>query len=203
VAQVFSVAKELVKLSLSGDEKDPLTNLRLQKLLYYAQAWSLVVRESELFSDDLQAWRWGPVVLAVHRKLPDGQGANQINPDTFDDAPNLQGDEAEFVKCVWEAYNQFSALQLSRMTHEELPWRKAWGDRPIDASGKDPISLDDLEEFFSKQALPASLAAYSHELRKRGEEAERKLAAMVPLDAGRLQAGARSLSRSASLVSAP
>ena len=56
--RVLSVAKELVRLSFAGDEKDPLTNLRLQKLLYYAQAWSLVLRESELFPEEIEAWRW-------------------------------------------------------------------------------------------------------------------------------------------------
>src|SRR5690348_4499790 len=85
VSQVFSVAKELVRLSLSGDEKDPLTNLRLHKLLYYAQAWSLVLRESELFSDDLQAWRCGPVVPAVYHKVPDGQSGTVISANVFAD----------------------------------------------------------------------------------------------------------------------
>lgn len=194
---VFSVAKELVKLSLSGDEKDPLTNLRLQKLLYYAQAWSLILRESELFSDDLQAWRWGPVVPAVYRKLPDEMAANHIGPDAFADAPDLQGDEAEFVKRVWEAYNQYSALQLLKMAHEELPWRNAWGDRPADGSGDDPISIDDLDSFFGKQTVPAALAEYSHRRRRKEEEAERQLAGLAPLDAGGLKNAATSFTPAA------
>src|SRR5258708_40323860 len=87
--RALSVAKELVRLSFAGDEKDPLTNLRLQKLLYYAQAWSLVLRESELFPEEIQAWRWGPVVPAVYDKLPDGQGGSQIPPDRICDGPDL------------------------------------------------------------------------------------------------------------------
>jgi len=180
VSQVFSVAKELVKLSLSGDEKDPLTNLQLQKLLYYAQAWSLVLRESELFSDEIEAWRHGPVVPAVYHSLPDGQGANQIHTDAFADAPDLRAEEADFVRRVWEAYNPYSALQLSKMTHEEAPWIKAWGGRPKDGAGNDPISVDDLEDFFGRETVPAPLAAYRHELRRREAEAKRALAEMPP-----------------------
>lgn len=199
MSQVLSIAKALVKLSLSGDESDPLTNLRLQKLLYYAQAWSLVIRETELFSDELEAWRHGPVVPAVYHRLPDDHGANPIPPDAFATAPDLEGDDAEFVRRVWEGYNPYSALQLSKMTHGELPWRKAWGDRPRDGTGNDPISVLDLEDFFGKQTTPAPLAAYGHELRKREEEeAERALAELAPLDAGRLKAVATSVTRPAS-----
>jgi uncharacterized phage-associated protein len=197
VAQVFSVAKEFVRLSLLGDEKDPLTNLRLQQLLYYAQAWSLVLREAELFSDDLQAWRWGPVVPAVYHQLPDGQGANVLSEKAFADVPDVQGDEAEFVKCVWEAYNGYSALQLSRMTREEPPWRKAWESRPGDGGGDGPISIDDLEDYFGRQAVPAPLAAYYHNRRKKEQEAERSLAGLAPLDPARLQSAATSFTPAA------
>lgn len=199
MSQVFSVAKEFVRLSLSGDETDPLTNLRLQKLLYYAQAWSLVVRESELFSDDLEAWRHGPVVPAVYRALPDDQGANHIHPEAFASFPDLQDEEAEFVRRVWEAYNPYSALQLFKMTHEETPWRKAWEDRPRDGAGNHPISVLDLEDFFARQTMPAPLAAYAHQRRKREEEAERLLAELPPLDSDRLMAAAKSFSSSTGL----
>ncbi len=200
--RALSVAKELVRLSLTGDEKDPLTNLRLQKLLYYAQAWSLVLRESELFPEEIQAWRWGPVVPAVYNNLPDGQGANQLPPAMFVDAPDLPPEDAELVRSVWEAYNQYSALQLSRMTHKETPWVRAWGDRPTDGteSGNDPIEVDDLEDYFGKQAVPAPLAAFHYELRKREEAAARQLADFPPLDPSRLRAASKSYTPAAKVL---
>jgi uncharacterized phage-associated protein len=192
--RALSVAKELVRLSFAGDEKDPLTNLRLQKLLYYAQAWSLVLRESELFPEEIEAWRWGPVVPAVYNNLPDGQGAGQVPPATFVDAPDLPPEDAELVRSVWEAYNQYSALQLSRMTHQETPWLRAWGGGPTDGtgSGSDPIEVDDLEDYFGKQAVPAPLAAYHYGLRMREEEAEKKLAEFPRLDPSRLRVASTS-----------
>lgn len=193
VSHVFSIAKEFVILSLSGDEPDPLTHLRLQKLLYYAQAWSLIVRESELFSDDLEAWRQGPVVPSVANKLQDGQGANTIRLEAFADTPDLQGEQAEFVRRVWESYNPHSACQHSRMAHEEQPWCKAWGNRGGDANGTVPIAIEDLENFFSQQEMPAPLVAHSNERRRREEEAERKLACLPPLEKDRLHAAATSV----------
>jgi uncharacterized phage-associated protein len=192
--RALSVAKELVRLSFAGEEKDPLTNLRLQKLLYYAQAWSLVLRESELFPEEIEAWRWGPVVPAVYNKLPDGQAASQIPAAMFADAPDLPPEEAELVGSVWEAYNQYSALQLSRMTHEEMPWLRAWGGGPTDGagSGNNPIKVDDLEDYFGRQAVPAPLAAYRYQLRKREEEAEKKLAEFPRLEPSRLRAASKS-----------
>jgi uncharacterized phage-associated protein len=188
------VARELVRLSLAGEEKDPLTNLRLQKLLYYAQAWSLVLRKSELFPEEIEAWCWGPVLPEVYRALPNDQGASPILPTMFADAPELPQEDAELVRSVWEAYDQYSARQLSRMTHMETPWVKAWGNRPTDGTGfgTNPIEVDALEDYFGKQAVPASLAAYSYELRKREEEAESKLAEFPRLDPNHLRATSKS-----------
>jgi uncharacterized phage-associated protein len=197
--RVLSVAKEFVRLSFAGDENDPLTTLRLQKLLYYAQAWSLVLRESELFPEEIEACRWGPVVPVVYGKLPDGQGANQVPPTIFGDAPDLPTEDAELVRSVWEAYNQYSALQLTRMTQEETPWVRAWKDRPTNGSeaGNAPIDVDDLEDYFGKQAVPAPLAAYHYELRKREAEAAKKLANLPPLAPRSLTAASKSFTPAA------
>jgi uncharacterized phage-associated protein len=199
VSQALSVAKELFELSFAGDEPDPLTNLRLQKLLYYAQAWSLIIRESELFPEDLEAWRHGPVVPAVYRTFPDGQGAKYITPEIFETVPNLHPMIAEFVERVWESYKQHSALQLSKMTHEESPWRKAWGERTKDDIGNDPILMEDLEAYFASQSVPGPLAEYEHRRRKQEEEAERVLAELPPLDADCLRKMSKSHSPSVAL----
>ncbi len=65
MSTALSVARELVRLSFENAEPDPLTGPRLQKLLYYAQAWSLAARGCCLFPEPIQARRGGPVVRAV------------------------------------------------------------------------------------------------------------------------------------------
>jgi uncharacterized phage-associated protein len=194
VSQVFSLAKELVKLSLQGDESDPLTHFRLQKLLYYAQAWSLVLRETELFPEEIRAWTNGPVVQQVYRKLPDGRCATVVPRDAFDSAPDLEPEDAAFLKHFWDAYSGYSASELYRMTHSEMPWQKARKDRP---TGNAPIPLEYIEDYFSGQPVPAPLAAYLHDLRKREEEAEMKLREIPPIDVGRFRAAATSFTPAA------
>jgi uncharacterized phage-associated protein len=194
VSQVYSLAKELVKLSLQGDESDPLTHLRLQKLLYYAQAWSLVLRDAELFPEEIIAWENGPVVEEVYRKLPDGRCAACVPEDTFASAPDLEPEDALFLKHFWEAYSGHSASQLNRMTHSEIPWQKTWNDRPNENA---PIPVQDIEEYFSRQTVPAPLAAYCHDLRRREEEAEMKLREIPPIDVGRFRATATSFTPTA------
>jgi len=195
MSQVFAVAKELVRLSLSGDEPDPLTHLRLQKLLYYAQAWSLVLRESELFPEVMEAWRHGPVVPVLYRSFSQQQaGALLHESHIIATAPDLSSEDAEFLKSLWKSYNPYSALRLSQMTHAEAPWQKAWGDRSRDGNGNTPIAMEDLEDFFSKESIPAPLAAFSHELQKREQLAERNLAEIPALDATNLKTAANAFS---------
>jgi uncharacterized phage-associated protein len=194
VSQVLSLAKELVKLSLAGEESDPLTHFRLQKLLYYAQAWSLVIRETELFPEEICAWKNGPVVQEVYGKLPDGRCAACVPEDAFAQALDLEAEDAAFLKSFWEAYSEYSASQLYRMTHSETPWQKTWKDRP---NANAPIPVKDIEEYFSRQTVPAPLAAYSHDLRKREEEAEMNLREIPPLDVGRFRETATSFTPAA------
>jgi uncharacterized phage-associated protein len=188
VSPLFSLAKELVKLSLAGEESDPLTHFRLQMLLYYAQAWSLVIRQTELFPEEIRAWKNGPVVEEVYQALSDGRCAACVPSDAFANAPDLEPEDAAFVERFWEAYSQYSASQLYRMTHSEAPWRKVRGNLPPSANGNDPIPVDLLDEYFGKQEVPAPLAEYCHDLRKREEEAEIELRDMPPIDVGLFRA---------------
>jgi uncharacterized phage-associated protein len=194
VSQVLSLAKELVKLSLQGDESDPLTHFRLQKLLYYAQAWSLVLRETELFPEEICAWKNGPVVEEVYQQLPDGRCAACIPENAFDSAPDPEPEDAAFLKHFWDAYSGYSASQLFRMTHAEMPWQKTWTGRPNENA---PIPVEDLAEYFGRQTVPAPLAAYRHDLRRREEEAEMKLLEIPPIDVGRFKAAATSFTPAA------
>jgi uncharacterized phage-associated protein len=181
VATALSVAQELVRLSLSEPEPDPLTNLRLQKLLYYAQAWSLMVRGSELFPEDMEARRHGPVVPDVYRHFAEGSSSAIVAAERVTES-DLSDDEREFVGRVWEAYKRYSAVRLAEMMHDETPWRKAWDGRPA------PIPIEAIEEFFATQAAPDAIAAYRDRLRELTEEAARRLAQIPPLDVERLRA---------------
>lgn len=128
-----------------------LDPLMLQKLLYYAQCWSLAEHSEPLFDDDIQAWKWGPVVPVVWKAY---SGRSPIVPreDLFYDP--LSDEQARIVEAVWCAYRDVSGTALSRMTHKEHPWLKARGKSSEDRPSRAPLSRD-LMRKAAKESLEA------------------------------------------------
>lgn len=96
-----------------------VTAMKLQKLVYYAQAWSLVREEKLLFPERIEAWANGPVcptLYASHR------GEFEVSTIATGDASKLTGDAKTTVDVVIEAYGKFAGYELSEMTHREAPW---------------------------------------------------------------------------------
>lgn len=124
MAKALDVAKYFIQLAQSEDEPDQLSHLRLQKLLYYAQGWSLALRKKPLFAEQIQAWAHGPVVASVYPTFAH-YGSNLIPVDENPTECALTEDECELVHSVWNAYKKFSAIKLREMTHNEAPWKEA------------------------------------------------------------------------------
>jgi uncharacterized phage-associated protein len=182
VSTAASVACEFVRLSYAGAEPDPLTNLRLQKLLYYAQAWSLAVRGASLFPEKIQARRSGPVVRPVQSALARVVGDGVVGPKDLASAPPLDEEESAFVRAVWEAYRPFSASSLSEATREEAPWRQAWGERAAADAGAETIPAEAIADYFSRRPVPGPIAAHKRWRQEQERLARERLEAMPPLD---------------------
>lgn len=105
------------------DRKGSMTAMKLQKLVYYSQAWSLVWDARPLFTDEIQAWANGPVVPTlynVHR------GSFQVASDTVEGQPSrLDPKACETIDAVLQFYGEKSAQWLSDLTHAERPWKDA------------------------------------------------------------------------------
>ncbi len=104
-------------------KRGPMSAMKLQKLVYYSQAWSLVWDERPIFDDPIEAWANGPVV----RNLYDHhRGKFLLNPGAFPGSGGaLTAEEAETVDVVLSYYGDKSPQWLSDLTHMELPWRQA------------------------------------------------------------------------------
>jgi uncharacterized phage-associated protein len=149
MASAYDVAKCLIHLAAAEDEPEFLTHLRLQKLLYYVQGWSLTLRKKAMFSEEIQAWAHGPVVASLYSKFADF-GNRPINPDEVDRPKRLTEADTQFIGMVWDAYKGYSASSLRAMTHRESPWRDARaGCKPADAC-KEVISHTAMRRFFAK-----------------------------------------------------
>jgi len=141
----LDIAKSII-LCTDVERGDTISNLKLQKLLYYLQGYWLVIFNKPLFEEDIEAWMYGPVVPSVYEYFK-GYGSRAIMPDDVSETEELSFDEDEgdlFVN-VLEEYGQFSAVKLMEMTHSELPWKSV-------ATGKgNVISHDSLVKYFSTQ----------------------------------------------------
>lgn len=138
VADVNDVAAYILK------RHGPMSTMKLQKLAYYAQAWSLVWDEVPLFDAEIQAWINGPVIYELYR-----QHRGRFTVDSWKGDPDkLTLAERETVDAVLKAYTRFSGQQLGEMAHREGPWREARGDAaPTDRSNA-PISPESMQEYY-------------------------------------------------------
>jgi len=137
-------ARDVARYFLANvDEEsgDNITNLKLQKLLYYAQGFHLAMRGGDpLFPEKVLAWPHGPVVKSVWLQYkPCSFNPIAIPADFQEDEylPEIQ----EILDAVYSTYGQFSAKKLEQMTHEESPWMNTPRMRVI--------SLSSIESYFS------------------------------------------------------
>jgi uncharacterized phage-associated protein len=126
----------------------PMTTMKLQKLLYYCQAWHLVRCAEPLFAEEIQAWQQGPVVRDLFRLH---KGQRELTDWPYGRSSKLSAAERHSVDWVVEQYGSFSASELSLMTHMEPPWylaREGLSERaPSDAT----IDLETIATYFARQ----------------------------------------------------
>lgn len=128
-------------------EGELITNLKIQKLLYYAYAWHYSLQKERLFDDTIEAWDYGPVVPRIYYKYkPYGHRAieeTETNPDL------LPRDVKEYLNSIWYSYGHYSAEALSKMTHREEPWLQSYDSR---SEYPNKIIEDDIiERFYTEE----------------------------------------------------
>jgi uncharacterized phage-associated protein len=132
-------------INLSRERGIEITNLKLQKLLYYAQAWNLVFTGDLLFSNAIEAWVHGPVVPSVFRKFK-GYRWSAIDCAV---SPVTDSRVTAHINAVLDTYGSIQATRLESLTHREEPWKAARGDRPVDEPCNALIDTNVMREFYS------------------------------------------------------
>lgn len=128
---------------------DPITNLKLQKLVYYAQAWYLALHGERLIPDTFQAWVHGPVCYPLYQRFR-SYSWNPISESV--EVPDLPEGVEAHLREVMEVYGGYSAWDLERLTHAEAPWLNARGDLPAGEPSCSVISEDDMRRFYAARA---------------------------------------------------
>ncbi|WP_299503283.1 type II toxin-antitoxin system antitoxin SocA domain-containing protein [uncultured Roseobacter sp.] len=126
-----SASQELADFLIveSRERGDLLTPLKLQKLMFYADAWSLALYEQELTTERFQAWVHGPVALSQYHRFKE----NRWRPILDEiDRPDMTEATAKHLCEIVDIFGVETGPALEAMTHQELPWIEARGGIPDD-----------------------------------------------------------------------
>lgn len=120
---------DYVIFRIASDDDSGVMNLKLQKLLYYCQAWKLAFDDSALFEGAFQAWIHGPVNRTLYDRFKGSKSLySLISMKDIEDAAIIEKIDAEsksHINSILDAYAPFSATDLEVMTHREDPWIQA------------------------------------------------------------------------------
>lgn len=140
---IMHVARKIIDLS-----EDKLTPLKLQKLAYYCQAWSLVWEERPLFNEDFQAWANGPVNPELYSKH---KGRYILEDDFLSESSGFEFSDTDMhtIRTVLEFYGSKEPFYLSELTHKERPWREARGSTPMGEPSAVVITKESMQDYYA------------------------------------------------------
>lgn len=139
----FDVAKYI----LCNIKLRSISIMRLHKLLYYAQAWSLAWDQGPLFKERIEAWVHGPVVPKIYRFH---KGKYELIPDDMPGSiDNLTQQEKDCINRVLGFYANAELQWLSDLICMEDPWNKARKGLPADVRGKNKISHASMKKYYA------------------------------------------------------
>lgn len=126
------------------NQAEPMPAMKLQKLVYYSQAWSLVWDDRRLFDESIEAWKNGPVIPSLWRR----NAYQYIVDDVGGDPSVLDRDARETILGVLRFYSSKTAEQLSDLTHVEEPWQMAREGLRPDDRGKTIIKRVWMKQYY-------------------------------------------------------
>lgn len=139
----LDVARYFIIRSYESGREDTITNMKVQKLLYYAQSLHLALFDEPLFDQEIQAWRYGPVCPTAYA-FYSGFEANQLPIPSPEILANIPYPQKEVLDEVWQYFGEYHAYHLSGLTHLEFPWKKARKGLHPNASSNENISPQDM-----------------------------------------------------------
>lgn len=139
---------------------DTISHKKLQKLLYYVEAWNLVHLSDPLMEEDFEAWVHGPVLPSLYHELKQfGFNDLKVVADEFDKPDDLvnkiirenelTSEQLELIYLVLDKYGSMNSLQLELLTHNENPWVEAREGVPPHQSCNNIIPKSKIKDFYS------------------------------------------------------
>lgn len=146
----IAVANFFINKGIS--ERNLLSPMKVQKLVYIAHGWHLAITDEDLISDEIGAWPFGPVIGSIYKKFAkySRKSIDQLAQEGGQDLELscCNEDTLEILNKIWEQYKIFSASALSNMTHKDgSPWSKSYEE------GKSNTIDNDLIKNYYKEKL--------------------------------------------------
>lgn len=132
-----------------------ITNLKLQKLLYYAQGISLAMYNTPLFVEDIEAWQHGPVVREVYNRYSTFKGRPieiQTNNEDEQLITELEQNKVanEILNTTYKNFAIYTAWRLRNMTHEDgSPWDVTQKEKGL----YETIDRDEIRDYFEREVV--------------------------------------------------
>lgn len=126
-------------------KRGEMTAMKLQKLVYYAQAWALVWDEEPLFKERIEAWANGPVVPALYDRH---RGLFKVSSWKDGDPDRLTPAHKKTIDAVLKYYGSRTSQWLSDLTHREEPWLEARQGLGLGERGSAVISHASMAEYY-------------------------------------------------------
>ncbi len=144
-----NAAADYILASQNYEEGDSITHLKLQKLVYYCQAWHLVLLDRPLFDEDIQAWIYGPVVPSLYKRFKD-KGCQAIPHEDIKTEPVkiIPKESRDVMDQVLNVFMGMTATQLSKLTHDEDPWKNVYD--PDDFGHRGIITKESMKDYYTQ-----------------------------------------------------
>lgn len=143
------VARYFIKKNI--EDQKGLDKLKLQKLLYYAQAWNLVINKEPLFSEKIEAWIHGPVVPEVWEHFKDVDFNNLICETPEGEFDVFEKKEKNVLDEIWRVYGKYDGSYLEILTHNETPWQEARKSLSDSQSSQNEISKESMQKYYGQK----------------------------------------------------
>lgn len=138
--------------------KESMSHKKLQKLCYYAEAWSLITLDTDIVPDlEFEAWVHGPVNVETYKRCrPFGWREIMIAEDVKEKSLKetqecLSDEQKEVLDIVWKLYGRFDADTLEGLTHREEPWQKAREGLRKFEIGNNVISKELMKKYYGEK----------------------------------------------------
>lgn len=140
----LNVARYFIVRAYEDGIEAEMTNMKVQKLLYYTQCLYLALYDEPLFDEVIQAWRSGPVCPPAYRFYSEFE-ANQLPIPGKELLLKIPNEKKKLLEEIWEYFGGYQLDRPSGMTYLEFPWKKARKGLPPQASSTEPILLEDMK----------------------------------------------------------